>query len=302
MNAARRMAGAVRSAVAREVVQHARDQRVGTITRLSPLRLDVEGIDRELDAEEVTLGSFADSLELAVGDNLVVVEVDENEWIAVEALGPEAPHVALGGRLTALEARNHSGTGSPEGAVVASPGATYQQTDGANGATHWIKETGAGSAGWRRTRRIIPVSIDLYGPQSQEAFALVGTAAAAYAFPGSALSASTFEMYAGMDARVRYAMWHVVWTPGAFSGVGIELVKFDPGPSNIVQVAQLTGLTGGPRNDSALITNAVQTIIDGIDDLTIGVGPHKQIGHRLKGDGTNAAKVYMSRVSILFEV
>lgn len=42
-----------------------------------------------------------------------------------------------------------SGTGSPEGSVTAGVGATYQQTDGANGAVLWAKVSGTGNTGWK---------------------------------------------------------------------------------------------------------------------------------------------------------
>lgn len=200
--------------------------------------------------------------------------------------------------VSAVQARTLTGTGSPEGVVTASPGAVYQQTNGAEGKTFWIKETGTGNTGWRTSRRIVPWHTDLYGPQSQEAFSLVGPTAATYAFPGSALSSSSFEFYSGINPRVLYAVWQVVWTP-TNAAAGIELVKFDAGPTNIVQISEITGVTGGPRNDSQDVTVAVKAVVDGQAVATPGV--HKQIGHRLKGNGSTAVKVYMSRVSLLLE-
>ena len=161
-------------------------------------------------------------------------------------------------------------------------------------------ETGAGVVTWwanPTARPVFPVSIDLYGPQSQEAFALVGTTSTTYTSPGSAFSSSAFEFYTGLNAKVRFAVWQVVWTP-TNSGVGIELIKFDAGPTNIVQISEITGHAGGPLNDSQDVTAAIRSIIDG----TAALGPHKQVAHRLKGDGSVAAKVYMSRISIMFEV
>jgi hypothetical protein len=158
------------------------------------------------------------------------------------------------------------------------------------------RKDGSGNVIGRR----YPQHIDLYGPQSQAAFALDGAIAASYAWPGSALSASTFEFYAGIDARVVYAVWQVVWNPTA-TGCGIQLIKFDPGPTNIEQIDELTGLGAGVRNDGELVTTAIQTIVDGIADNTIG-STHKQIGHQLKGDGAVGPKIYMSRVSIVWEV
>lgn len=42
-----------------------------------------------------------------------------------------------------------SGTGSPEGAVTASPGATYTDTAGTCGAWQWVKVSGTGNTGWQ---------------------------------------------------------------------------------------------------------------------------------------------------------
>lgn len=150
-----------------------------------------------------------------------------------------------------------------------------------------------------KNSRVFPFVIDLYGPQSQEAFSLVGPSTTTYIFPGSALSSSTFEFYQYMTPIVRYAVWQVVWTP-VNTGVGIRLVKFDAGPSGITQISEITGKTGGPRNDSEDVTAAMQAIMAGLVAAPPGV--HKQIGHQLKGDGSTGAKVYMSRVSMLLQV
>jgi hypothetical protein len=148
---------------------------------------------------------------------------------------------------------------------------------------------------------VFPMSIDLFGAQPQAAFALQGASAATYNWPGSATSASTFEFYAAQNARVLYAVWQVVWTPGD-AACGIELVKFDAGPTNIVQIEELTGLTGGPRNDGELVTSAIQGVVDEITGNTVG-STHKQIGHRTKGNGAATGPlIYLSRVSILWQV
>jgi hypothetical protein len=41
-----------------------------------------------------------------------------------------------------------SGTGSPEGAVIAPIGTLYTRTDGGAGTTLYVKESGAGNTGW----------------------------------------------------------------------------------------------------------------------------------------------------------
>ena len=41
-----------------------------------------------------------------------------------------------------------SGSGSPEGAIVAPQGSLYLRTDGGAGTTLYIKESGSGGSGW----------------------------------------------------------------------------------------------------------------------------------------------------------
>lgn len=154
-------------------------------------------------------------------------------------------------------------------------------------------------------RQIVEVHYTLFGPEPREASGLQqALAQTTYAFPGSALSASTDELYAGMSVRaVRYAVWRVVWTPNA-TGCGIELITFDPGPSNIVQVAERTGNASiSPVNDSALVTTAMQDVVDFVGGGALGdTNFHKQIGHRLKSDGSVSPRIYLSKVKMLLEV
>ena len=195
--------------------------------------------------------------------------------------------------------RMPAGAGSPEGVVAALPGAVYEQIDGADGKALWTKQTGAGNTGWRLVGRVMGWHADLFAHPKQT-YALDGPTANTYTIPGSAASANFFEFYAGWTARPVYAVWQLAWTPGGASA-GAQLNKFDPGPASEVQIAEITGVTGGPRNDSALITTEMQTIIGGISGLSYG-GAHKQIGHKLKGTGSVAPLVYLSRVSMLCEV
>jgi hypothetical protein len=146
----------------------------------------------------------------------------------------------------------------------------------------------------------VPVVLPLFGPHPVEAMAAEGLSSASYNWVGAALSASAFEFYASMNCRVVYAVWRVVWTPGDAS-CGIRLVKFDAGPTNIEVIDELTGLTGGPRNDGELVTSAMQDVIDEISGNPVG-GTHKQIGYQTKGDGASTGPlIYLSQVSMLVE-
>lgn len=42
----------------------------------------------------------------------------------------------------------YSGTGSPEGVVVASVGSRYRRTDGGAGTSYYVKESGTDNTGW----------------------------------------------------------------------------------------------------------------------------------------------------------
>lgn len=59
--------------------------------------------------------------------------------LGVNAAGTQA---ILGGTTI------NNGAGSPEGVVVAGPGAMYLNTSGGAGQTLWVKETGTGNTGW----------------------------------------------------------------------------------------------------------------------------------------------------------
>lgn len=72
-----------------------------------------------------------------------VFQLDTNSIIQ---WGGAAWDVAIPG----LGPLSFEGTGSPEGAVTAGVGATYQQTDGLYGAVLWVKLSGAGNTGWTR--------------------------------------------------------------------------------------------------------------------------------------------------------
>jgi lysophospholipase L1-like esterase len=51
-------------------------------------------------------------------------------------------------RVSTLEGRVRTGSGSPEGAVTAPPGTIYTNTLGGVGTTLYVKETGTGNTGW----------------------------------------------------------------------------------------------------------------------------------------------------------
>jgi hypothetical protein len=85
---AAKIAAAIRHATRREHERRGTGRRRGTILRTSPLLIDLHGSELQLDASDVTLGrSVLAGPALAVGDVLVLVEVDTAEWVAVDVEG-----------------------------------------------------------------------------------------------------------------------------------------------------------------------------------------------------------------------
>lgn len=81
---AARLASAIRLGIERLHERHGLGRRRGTVLSTSPLRVDLHGEDMELDGQDVTLGRSVASEGVSEGDVLVLVEVDEGEWVAVD--------------------------------------------------------------------------------------------------------------------------------------------------------------------------------------------------------------------------
>lgn len=201
-----------------------------------------------------------------------------------------------------LSGRAKGGSGSPEGVVTASPGAIYAQTDGATGRTLWVKNTGTGNTGWRLKRTVISHDIMLYGPECRAASALTASTSGTYGFQGDALSASTAFLLGGTTGTVIGCFWQVVWTPNNAS-CGIRLISADAGPTNITQIAELTGSgSATPLNDGAYVAAAtMQALYDFTAGQAVGGSP-KTLGFQTKGNGSVAPVIYMVRVQVLVEV
>lgn len=204
--------------------------------------------------------------------------------------------------LAAVESRTLTGTGSPEGVVAASPGALYSQTDGAGGKVLWVKNAGTANTGWRLKHALTQVEMILYGPECRESAALQAETGTTYAFPGSALSASTVALLSGADMRVLRAYWSVVWTPNA-TGCGIRLISADAGPTNITQIAEITGsAVATPLNEGTYLPQAtIQALFDFTAAGEIAGVNGKTLGHQTKGNGTVSPLIYVSRLQFLVE-
>lgn len=81
---------------------------------------------------------------LTAGEVLRATGVDTFEFAPIE--DPDIP--ATIARLTDIEALIRTGTGTPEGVVVAPVGTLFLRTDGGAATTLYVKESGVGNTGW----------------------------------------------------------------------------------------------------------------------------------------------------------
>lgn len=148
------------------------------------------------------------------------------------------------------------------------------------------------------TRPVAQMAVDLFGPLSGTLGSQIDAAQTTYQF-STAVTASTYLMPGGFQpARVNqlapivYAHWQVVWTPNAI-GCGIELVDFAGGPTDILQMAEITNdAATTPVAGDRVITTRVQTIWTSSD---------RYIGWRAKGNGTVGPFIRMSRLHFFYE-
>jgi hypothetical protein len=129
--------------------------------------------------------------------------------------------------------------------------------------------------------------------------ALVGPTANSWEWMGTGVTASLIQFRGDQTGqRLVYAYWRVVWDPnaGGFGSTGVRLVHADSGPSNITAFSgcSLTATdTGTVRNDAVNVLTELQGFLDG--------GTYKQIGHQGIGNATNAPKIYMSELELVWE-
>lgn len=86
-HAAKILAHAIRHGAKRHDQNAGRRVYRGTITSLSPLAIDLHGVDLNLDEDDVELSQeverYKASEGLQVGDQLGLIEVQDGDWIAV---------------------------------------------------------------------------------------------------------------------------------------------------------------------------------------------------------------------------
>lgn len=117
--------------------------------------------------------------------------------------------------------------------------------------------------------------------------------AAAWAFPGAALSANVFAFhpsrYTGWE--LISAVWRVEWTPGhATSQSGVGLFWMDSGPTNLYPLLTCIEAGTGPRSSGGDVTSSFQYLLD--YDLA------KMIGHQAYGNGATGAAIYRSAIDM----
>lgn len=122
------------------------------------------------------------------------------------------------------------------------------------------------------------------------------TNGAAFAFPGNALTASSFRFRGDLGFRpILSAKWIIVWNPNTTSGyTAVRLVKGDDGPANLVELARVQhNYYTSPKVDAVDITAALQGIVNNQQ--------YKQILQQTAGNGAYGALIYASWIEIVWE-
>ncbi len=124
---------------------------------------------------------------------------------------------------------------------------------------------------------IVPSNFQLFGP-SQTSGAILSQITSSPVWVGAALTGSThlFHFSKGMATADR-AFLRVLWVPRNTNNY-VQLVHFDDGPTNIVEMKRLQGNGSmNPANQGILVTDEFNSLV--------AAGVDKNIGFRIGGDG-----------------
>lgn len=148
----------------------------------------------------------------------------------------------------------------------------------------------------RYTQQLV---LELFGPEPRAANALQGDLSiVTYTAPGDAFSASTHILEPTMTGEVVRAYWDVAWNPQGAENCGIQLIQFKEGPSEIKELAQLTGKTAStPIHESKILTTEIAALWKEAQTLNSA----RFLGHRIKASASPAKVpiIFMSRLVIL---
>ena len=170
-NGVQQAAQSIRALSKKTVASQGRDVQVGIVKRINPIQVELtHGAELLDEGDDVILGQGVRAIKLAVGDNLVLVDTEDNDWLAVSVLADD-------------EQVSFTGLATP---VSASDAATKAYVDSVAGAGGHTVLNGAGvpSAGLGNNGDFyINTSANtIYGPKTSGAWgsatSLVGPAGA----------------------------------------------------------------------------------------------------------------------------
>jgi len=152
--------------------------------------------------------------------------------------------------MNAFRSISYSGTGTPNGFIVGSPGDFYTNTTGGVGATLWVKETGTGTnTGW---------SLVSGGSSTPGAVqAIIFTVGLVTVNSATLMPAGSTVIRATLNVTIAYTPGALITlgtlgNPVAYQGPGDN----DPQVVDLYDAPQITALIGAPSPVQATVTGA----------------------------------------------
>jgi hypothetical protein len=196
---------------------------------------------------------------------------------------PGIPYIETGG------VHHYVGTGSPESAVSAPVGSTFQRRDGGSASTFWVKQTGTGNTGWSA----------LGSPLGDAAIPTFNVKSAPYSATGDGVTDDASAIQAACNAASAAGGGIVYFPKGVYKinstitrPVGVAWIALGPGSSSANQLVRI--LWGGAAGGTMVQTLAgTSANIPGTH--TIGIAFHGNdtaaYGYRFLKDSTGAGKI-----------
>ena len=199
------------------------------------------------DSTSTTLTIACNNTGGVAGDATLDIDANSDNGTSVVNIGAlNADTINLGTvtEFTSGGPNQRSGVGTPEGAITAPPGSLFLRSNGSNGSTLYVKETGAGNTGWTAFRTS---TVEVLSSQAQAA--------------GTSLSFAVLPDTLSADGDyLKVQIWGKIGDDGGsdeydINWGGVTIVNnLDPGDNNTEFKVELTIVrTGATTQDIPLV-------------------------------------------------